>query len=215
MHKKPDIREKVLKNGLEFATNKELIMLLLGNGTKENPIEKLAGKVIDKIHKQKNNLIEDLQKIEGIGPSKAIIIGAAIEFGRRQNAHREKQILQPSDIIPYIQHYAIQKQEHFICITLNGAHEIIEIHPVSIGTINETMVHPREVFSNAIKDRATAIIICHNHPSENCNPSNNDIKTTKRLLEASNFLGIQLLDHIILTTRGYFSFLENNMLLGS
>lgn len=214
MRKKPDIREKVLKNGITFPSNKELIMLLLGTGIKGFPVDILAEKVLNIILASTGeNIIQELLKVEGIGPSKAITIGAAIEFGRRQNIHRGKQILKPSDAIPYIQHYAMQQQEHFICITLSGAHEIIRIVPVSVGTINKTMVHPREVFSCAIKDMAAAVIVCHNHPSGSCIPSQNDLRTTEQLLEASECLGIKMLDHIILSQNNYFSFKEQGLFL--
>ena len=213
MKKKPDIREKILRNGITYPTNMELIMVLLGTGTQGMPVDKLARRVMDTITAApREKLLEQLMQLEGIGPSKAVTIAAAIEFGRRQNLHTGKQISKPSDLIPFVNHYAMQEQEHFICVTLNGAHEIIKIRTVSVGTINKTMVHPREVFTGAIKDMASAVILCHNHPSGNCIPSSDDIETTHRMVEAGQCLGIHVLDHLILTTRGFFSIKEEGLL---
>lgn len=213
MKKKPDIREKILRNGITYPTNMELIMVLLGMGIQGMPVDKLARRVMDTITAApREKLLEQLMQLEGIGPSKAVTIAAAIEFGRRQNLHTGKQISKPSDLIPFVNHYAMQEQEHFICVTLNGAHEIIKIRTVSVGTINKTMVHPREVFTGAIKDMASAVILCHNHPSGNCIPSSDDIETTHRMVEAGQCLGIHVLDHLILTTRGFFSIKEEGLL---
>ena len=213
MKKKPDIREKILRTGITYPTNMELIMVLLGTGIQGMPVDKLARRVMDTITAApREKLLEQLMQLEGIGPSKAVTIAAAIEFGRRQNLHTGKQISKPSDLIPFVNHYAMQEQEHFICVTLNGAHEIIKIRTVSVGTINKTMVHPREVFTGAIKDMASAVILCHNHPSGNCIPSSDDIETTHRMVEAGQCLGIHVLDHLILTTRGFFSIKEEGLL---
>ena len=213
MKKKPDIREKILRKGITYPTNMELIMVLLGTGIQGMPVDKLARRVMDTITAApREKLLEQLMQLEGIGPSKAVTIAAAIEFGRRQNLHTGKQISKPSDLIPFVNHYAMQEQEHFICVTLNGAHEIIKIRTVSVGTINKTMVHPREVFTGAIKDMASAVILCHNHPSGNCIPSSDDIETTHRMVEAGQCLGIHVLDHLILTTRGFFSIKEEGLL---
>lgn len=214
MMRKPNIREKVLQNGITYPTTLELIMVLLGTGIQGVPVAKLAQKVLNTVTvSTRENLIENLIKLDGIGPSKAITIAAAIEFGRRQNIHTGKRIGKPSDLIPFVNHYAMQEQEHFICVTLNGANEIIKIRTVSVGTINKTMVHPREVFTGAIKDMASAVILCHNHPSGSCIPSNDDIETTHRMVEAGECLGIQILDHIIITTRGFFSLKEEGLLI--
>lgn len=213
MNKKPNVREMVMKNGITYPSTLELIMVLLGTGIQGVPVGKLAQRVLNTITASpRENLLENLLQIEGIGPSKAVTIAAAIEFGRRQNNHTGKQVCKPSDLIPFVHHYAMQEKEHFICVTLNGAHEIIKIRTVSVGTINKTMVHPREVFTGAIKDMAAAVILCHNHPSGNCIPSSEDIETTHRMVEAGECLGIHVLDHLIITTKGYFSIKEEGLL---
>jgi DNA repair protein RadC len=210
MRGQPRVREKVLENGVASASDSELVMLLLGSGGKNLPVTKLAKKVLNTLVScNPEDTVDALMKVKGMGPGKTLIIAAAIELGRRLNAHTLAPIKKPSDIVPFVQHYAMQPTEHFICVTLNGAHEILQIHPVTAGTVNRTLIHPREIFIDAIKERAFAIILCHNHPSGSCRPSKEDIETTNRLYQASKVLGIHILDHLILTRTGFYSFRQN------
>jgi DNA repair protein RadC len=114
----------------------------------------------------------------------------------------------PADLLPHVRHYADRKQEYFLCATINGANEILNIRVVSIGLIDRTPVHPREVFADALSDRASAIIVAHNHPAGSLEPSASDAEATKQLKAAGIVMGITLLDHIIFNRSGYFSFLE-------
>ncbi|TVR69163.1 MAG: DNA repair protein RadC, partial [Spirochaetaceae bacterium] len=154
----------------------------------------------------------DLMQVNGMGPAKATQLAAAIEFCRRVLAPRNYRIRQPSDAVPLLQHYADRRQEHFIAISLNGAHEVNAVRIVSVGLVNRTLVHPREVFSDALKDRAAAIIVAHNHPSGNVQPSGEDRAVTETLVEAGDILGIRVLDHIIFSPREYYSFREREEL---
>ena len=209
---KPDIRELTLKRGIGYASDTELLMLMLGSGIKNVPVEKLASMVQNKIALADNeNLIEKLMSIKGMGESKALSIAASCEFGRRRNLHNNALLLHPSAIVRFIRGYSIYPKEHFLCISLNGGHEIIEIQVISIGTVNKALVHPREVFCQALKNNASAIIVAHNHPSGNCEPSPEDIETTDVLYKCSRLLGIELLDHIIFDKSSYFSFMEHNL----
>jgi len=113
-----------------------------------------------------------------------------------------------SDVVPIIARYAKRRQEYFIVITLNGAHDVMRVHVVTIGILNRTMVHPREVFVHAIRERAAAVIMAHNHPSGALEPSREDRDLTKRMTDAGELLGIQVLDHVIISKNGYYSFLE-------
>lgn len=210
---RPDIRELTIKRGLRYASDTELVMLILGSGTKTCPVERLSSMVMNAIMiSDENNLVENLLKIKGMGQGKALQVAAAYELGRRLNSKNAAVVKKPSDIVPFIKNYSVQQKEHFLCITLTGAHEIIQIRVISIGTVNRTYVHPREVFCEAIKEDAAAIIVAHNHPSGNCNPSKDDIVTTENLIKCANLLGIELLDHIIFDKNSYFSFMENNLL---
>lgn len=210
---KIEIRELTIQHGLSFPSNEELIMLILGSGTKQTPIKDLARQVLEIVMSSNSeNLVENLLKINGMGKSKALIIAAALELGRRIGKNPDVALDSPSDIIPYIQSYTMQKQEHFLCVSLNGSMEIISIRVICIGASNMAIIRPPEVFAEAIKEHASAIVLCHNHPGGNPNPSSKDIKTTLRLYQAAELLGISILDHIIITKTGYFSFLEHNLM---
>ena len=118
----------------------------------------------------------------------------------------------PADLLPHVRHYADRKQEHFLCASINGANEILNIRVVSIGLIDRSPVHPREVFADALSDRASAVIVAHNHPSGSLQPSQSDVDITAQLKAAGVIVGIDLLDHIIFNRAGYFSFLEEGKL---
>lgn len=211
--KQPNIRELTLLNGISYPDDEELIMLILGKGTKNNPIESLAEKVTKTINSSnEEELIPNLKKINGMGECRALIIAAALELGRRRRGILRSSINAPKDVIPFLQHYTLMPTEHFITVTVNGAKEILSTRVVSVGTINKALIHPREVFANAVSEYASGIICCHNHPCGQCYPSNADIDSTKILQKAAKILGIVFMDHIIITKEDYFSFLEHGML---
>jgi len=202
-------REKLLQKGAEALSDLELMAILLGKGTEGHDVMTLAGRILKILDATNNHpALEELQKIEGVGPAKATLIAAALEFSRRRIRPEGFKISFPPDVLPLIRHYADRKQEHFLCVSLNGANEVIATRVVSVGLVNRTQVHPREVFADPITDRATAVIIAHNHPSGGLAPSEEDIEITKRLKAAGETLGIKLLDHIIFNHKGYYSFLE-------
>ena len=136
----------------------------------------------------------------------------AIEFEKSRPLKKKAIIKSPKDVLPLISFIADKKQECFFCITLNGAHEVITNRIVTIGLINSAPIHPREVFSCAILDRAVAVIIAHNHPSGSPEPSKQDIVTTKQLVDAGEIIGIPILDHIIIAQEGYVSFKERYLI---
>ena len=184
-------------------------MLLLGNGQKKVPVQKLAEKVLNILHTSSSDTIQkNLLSLYGMGPKKTTSIIGALECGKRFICNTEIKIVHPKDILPFIQVYSLQKQEHFICISLNGAHEVIKVKVISIGTLNRALIHPREICADAIIDRAAAIILAHNHPSGSLEPSTHDGEDTEKVLEASRILGIPLLDHIIVTKNSASSFIE-------
>lgn len=210
---KPDVREKALEHGFSFLFDEELVMLILGSGTRLFPVEFLAENIVDVLDDfDTDDIIDRLLGLNGVGQGKALAIGAALELGRRRNCHLRAPIKTPSDIVPFLKNYAVNEKEHFLLVTLNGGHEIIQIHMISVGTLNRTLIHPREVFSVAMRDNAAAIIVSHNHPSGSCQPSEEDVKVTEILEKVSVIMGIELLDHVIVSRESYFSFLENKML---
>jgi DNA repair protein RadC len=213
VNNKPEIREKALKFGLGYPLDYELVMLILGAGNRQMSVETMSKKIVDALDScNSDDMVEQLLKMKGIGQGKALAVAAAIELGKRRTCHLGAHIKSPCDVIPFVNHYAMSDKEHFLAVTLNGGHNIIQIHVVSIGTTNSTVVYPRDVFYEAIKEHASAIIVCHNHPSGLVEPSDEDIECTKQLLEASKIVGIPILDHIIIDYSSYYSFMESGLL---
>jgi len=206
-------REKLLSCGAAYLSDVELMAVMLGSGIKGKGIFELSDEIVKLIDTQGGRIgLEDMLKVDGLGLAKATTLSASFEFMRRLLLPTAQRIRFPRDILPAVSHYADRPQEYFICISLNGAHEITHTRVVSIGLVNRTMVHPREVFADPIKDRAAAIICAHNHPSGSTEPSKEDREVTEMIKQAGKILGIELLDHIIFSRRGYYSFAEKKEL---
>lgn len=202
-------REKLLRKGAAALSDQELLAVLLGKGTPGMDVMTLAGKVARILDEKGLGIqAEDLTSFDGVGDAKATLILAAIELARRRIKPDGAKIEEPADLLPHVRHYADRKQEHFLCASINGANEILNIRVVSIGLIDRTAVHPREVFADALSDRASAVIVAHNHPSGGLEPSPHDIEVTAQLKAAGALMGIALLDHIIFNRGDYYSFLE-------
>ncbi len=203
-------REKLRKMGPQSLSDMELLAILLGSGTQTVDVMTLANRLLKKIDGESGEPdLDALMTVEGIGPAKASVIVAALEFARRRIRPEGIKISIPPDVLPLIRHLADRKQEHFICVSLNGAHEVIASRIISVGLVNRTQVHPREVFADPITDRASAIIVAHNHTAGDLTPSSDDIAVTNRLKAAGETLGIMLIDHIIFNNKSYYSFLEH------
>jgi len=210
-HDRP--REKLIAKGSGALSDQELLAVLLGSGTPAIDVMTLAGKLSRIVDQKGLSLkLEDLTSTEGMGPAKATLILAAIEFARRRIKPEGTKIATPADLLPLVRHYADRKQEHFLCATINGANEVLNVRVISIGLIDRSPVHPREVYADAVADRASGIIIAHNHPEGSLEPSPADVEVTRQIKLAGEHLGIPLLDHIIFNRGGYFSFLEEGKL---
>ena len=210
---KPDVREKALEHGFSYLFDEELIMLILGSGTRGLPVEYMAEKIAEVLDDcDFEDAVENLLRVKGVGQGKALAVAAALELGRRRSNHLRAPIKSPCDIVPFLKNYAVSEREHFLLVTLNGGHEILQIHVITVGTLNRTLIHPREVFTTAMRDNAAAIIVSHNHPSGNCQPSEEDIAVTETLEKVYVIMGIELLDHVIVSRETFFSFLEHKML---
>ena len=206
-------RERLLEKGSRSLTDEELLAILIGKGTRGHDVLSLSKEIIKVVDKKGVTLqARDILGINGIGPAKATLIAAAFEFVRRRVKPEGLKIQSPREVLPLLQHYRDRKQEHFLTISLNGANEVMTVRVVTIGLINMSHVHPREVFADIITERASSLIVAHNHPSGSLTPSSEDIRVTRQLREAGDILGIKLLDHIIFGTRGYYSFLEHGEL---
>ncbi len=206
-------REKILKNGVKFLNNGELISVLLGSGNKARNIRDIS-KDIDKLLKTKfpDISVKDLKKIEGVGEAKALQIIASFELVKRFIFKEKIKVQTPETVFNIAQELRTKKQEYFVTLTLDGAYNLITKRVVSIGILNESLVHPREVFVDAISDRAAAIVLIHNHPSGELDPSTEDLLVTRRLIEAGRILGISVLDHIIIGKEGFVSLKEKNLM---
>jgi DNA repair protein RadC len=206
-------REKMKKRGVSALTNIELVSVLIGSGVKGKGVFKVSKEILEILEKNISNIdLEKLMNIDGVGMAKACKIIAAIELSKRFLMKKDITITKAEDVYKLVQDIGYKKQEYFIVITLDGANHFIHKRVVFIGTLNQSIVHPREVFSDAITDRAASVILVHNHPSGNLNPSEDDLKTTSRLVEAGKILGIKVLDHVIVSKEGYFSFEEKELL---
>lgn len=206
-------REKLLRKGAAALSDQELLAVLLGKGTSQMDVMTLAGKLARVIDEKGLDVrADDLTGFDGVGEAKATLILAAIEFARRRIKPDGLKITTPADVLPLIRHFADRKQEHFLSITINGANEALNVRVVSIGLVDRSPVHPREVFADVLADRASGVIVAHNHPTGGLDPSTADERATQQIKQAGEILGIQLLDHIIFNRNGYFSFLESGRL---
>jgi DNA repair protein RadC len=200
-------RERLLRNGPESMSDQELLAIILNSGIPGKNVNEIANDLLKALD-QTNSIppIKDLSKLKGIGKSKACTIAAVMEFGRRRWGPAGMRVLVPEDAYRAVRHYADRRQERFLCISLNGAHEIIAVRVVTMGLVDKTIVHPREVFSDPLADRASAIIVAHNHPSGQMLPSSEDDEITIRLQHAAKILGIRFMDHLIFSEDSFISY---------
>src|SRR4030042_3120509 len=208
-------REKIACRGASVLSDNELIEAIIGRGTKNKDVREISKEIGGLLQQHRHSLqYKDLQEVEGIGPTKASQILACFELGRRyfKPTGTDIKVTRPEDILPLVAYLKGKRQEHFICLTLNGAGEILGNRTITLGLLNHSLVHPREVFADAITDRAASIICVHNHPSGSLDPSPQDIAITTQLKEAGSLLGIQLIDHIIIAKSGYLSMKERGLL---
>lgn len=200
-------REKLQARGAEALSDYELLMAIIGSGTQYADVTKLAREV-QKLLKEKGSELayEDLLNIKSLGPAKATQIMAGYELWRRQFEVPDRPIIDsPEKAVEQLADIRDKKQEYFVCLTLDGANRLIAKRIITIGTLTSSLVHPREVFAEAITDRAASIIVAHNHPSGNLEPSQADRDITERLQSAGELLGIELIDHVVLTSKEYKS----------
>ena len=205
-------RERLERLGIEALSDKELLMLLIGSGSAKRKVEELADDLLSNLDSNPKLSAEDIRKIPGLGTAKASAIGAALELGRRRVSRKAPSTSNPADIYREIRHYSSRDQESLVVVMLNGAHEVLGTFVATVGLLNRTIVHPREVYAPAIKERAAAIAIAHNHPSGNVTPSEEDKDVTIRIKKAGDILGIKLLDHLVFTDEKYYSFLEHGLI---
>lgn len=209
--------ERLIQKGKESLSNEELLAILLRTGTKGKSSKDLAIRILKEakeIHHLNKVNLEELMKIDGIGESKAALILASIELGKRVyqtvDSLNNKKGNNPSLIFEYYKDLLKDKtQEHFYAVYLDQAKKIMKDKLLFIGTINYSLVHPRDIFKEAYILSASSIILVHNHPTGNVMPSSNDIDTTLNLRKIGDLLGVKIIDHIIIGNHNYYSFFEN------
>lgn len=213
-------RERLFKLGVESLSVQEVLALILGRGTTGESVMVTAQKLLSVFGNLKNIAaasIEELTEIKGIGPAKAAQIKAAFELNKRLEASSNEEpkptVKSPEDAIKVVKNKLKgKKKEHFLVLSLNTRNHLINDHTISIGSLDSSIVHPREVFKEAISSSAASVIFIHNHPSGDPTPSEDDIKLTKRLIETGEILGIDVLDHIIMCDNDYLSMKGKNLL---
>lgn len=206
----------MMQYGAEALSHTELLAILLRTGTKRESAVHLAGKILKECGSLRNLLdmsMSELTAIRGIGPAKAVQLRAGIELGRRIVRSGQGELVtvrKPQDAANYVmEELRYLKKEHFVCLFLNTKNHIIARETLSVGTLNASLVHPREVFRAAVKAGSASIICVHNHPSGDPMPSPEDIALTKRLVEAGELMGIEVLDHLVIGDGRFISLKEH------
>lgn len=208
IHKIEMPREKLEKYGVVKLADYELLAILFGSGIKGLNVIELSKKILKKIWKEgfDNVTLEKLLKERGLGKAKALQVIALLELGKRLQSKEKAEIFSPQDVWKLCADIRESKREHFVAFYLDTQNRLIERQIISIGTLNASLVHPREVFEPAVALHAASVIVAHNHPSGSLEPSTEDIEITRRLIESGKILGIMLQDHIILTNTKWNGF---------
>lgn len=204
-------REKLQTRGADSLSDYELIMAIIGSGNATADVTQISREVLRVVRQRGSDLkYDDLIQIKALGPAKAAQLMASYELWRRRFEVSDRPVIDSmADAVVQLADVRGKKQEHFVCMTLDGANRLIQRRIVSVGILNASLVHPREVFADVITDRAAGIIVAHNHPSGTTTPSPEDIQTTKRLKEVAELLGIGFYDHLIVTADDYRSILSS------
>ena len=212
MPKQERPRERLQRLGSDALSSQELLALIIGRGISKRSVLDIAHELMRRfgsIHGMSEATIEELSAVKGIGIAKAAQIKAAFELAKRQDLEQDIPpftVNNPQTLVKAIRATIQDKaKEHFKLVLLNTRNKVTGIIPISVGTLNASLVHPREVFKEAIHGNAASVILVHNHPSNDLEPSEEDIKLTRRMVEAGNIIGIEVLDHIIITKNDFLS----------
>lgn len=211
-------REKLAKYGPEFLKDHELLAIILRTGTYGKNVLKVSQEILWRFSKNKllGLSFDQLKQINGIGPAKAAQVLAAFELSKRvlkvDTSNTKPTIQTPKDVIAQVSYLKNLKKENFVVLYLNSRNELLSKETISIGTLNANLVHPREVFEPAIRNFASSVVFVHNHPSGDPEPSEDDVKITKQLVEAGKIMGIEVIDHLIIASEKYLSFKEEKLI---
>jgi DNA repair protein RadC len=198
-------REKMLARGEMYLTNRELLQVVVGSGIRGADVTQISEDILTVMETNNGKPhLDDLTNIRGVNTATALKLLASLELTGRFN-HTGKLVMDEDHVLALLTDIRTKKQEHFVVLTLDGANRLIEKRIITVGTLNASLVHPREVFADAITDRAAAIVVAHNHPGGSLQASGPDIVVTKRLRAAGELLGIRLMDHIIVTADSHIA----------
>jgi len=214
-------REKVMANGIQYLSDTELLAILLGSGTRNKTAVELARQILleagNTLHGLGRQTISDLIRIKGVGPAKAISVLAAMELGRRRAGIQqpEKTPVKSSETVYNLFHPLLGDLDHeeFWLLMLNRANKVLGRFKVSQGGLSGTVIDTRIILKKALDNLSSSIIVCHNHPSGNNQPSEADVKITEKLKKAAEMLEIKLLDHVIIADKSYFSFADEGLII--
>jgi DNA repair protein RadC len=210
-HSRP--REKLRERGPGALTDEELVAAILGMGTAGIDVRTISKQVAGLIREHRERLtLDHLLSIPGMGLAKGAQILSAFELARRHLLGGQIKIQCARDVLPLVSDILTKQQEYLVCISLNGANEVIEKRVVTVGLLDKTPIHPREVLMDPLNDRAASIILVHNHPSGDSEPSEADRRSHQQLVDAARLLGLKIVDNIIVTRKGYFSFQESGLI---
>lgn len=210
-------REKLIAKGADNLKDSELLAILLRTGTVGKNVIEIASQILSKYSKKRllQMTYNDLSKISGIDSAKATTLLSAFELSKRAlevNDTNLPVISDAKDAVAQLSDMRDLKKEHFVALYLNAKNQLVHKETISMGTLNANLVHPREVFEPALKYSAAQIIAAHNHPSGDPKPSEDDLEVTKRLTEAGKMMGIEMMDHVVISKNSYFSFKEEKIL---
>jgi DNA repair protein RadC len=210
-------RERLLARGVSSLSAVELVTVILGNGMQGASVGELSANVFSKFGDLSSIgklSVEEMLSIKGIGLAKACKLVAVFEVARRFSSGsiiKRHELKSTKDVYSFVKPYIISRQkEHFIVVCLDARRRFLGVDNISIGTVNQSLVHPREVFKPAINRNASYVVLVHNHPSGDVNPSLDDINTTERLVDAARMIGIPIIDHVIVSDEGYLSLKDNS-----
>ncbi|MCW1908086.1 MAG: DNA repair protein RadC [Candidatus Saccharibacteria bacterium] len=206
-------REKLRRKGPSALSDFELIEVLIGSGNQTTDVSQIAREVQKLLAKNAHNISsEALQQIKGVSAATSSRLLAALELARRYLIKDLQPVITEADILARFGSIRTKKQEHLVALSLDGGRRLIAERTITIGTLDTLLAHPREIFADAIAERAASIIIGHNHPSDEVEPSERDIALTQQLIASGQLLGIPLLDHMIVTKSKHFSFKQHHLM---
>ncbi len=206
-------REKLQTRGATTLSDFELLEVIVGSGNVSSDVSTIARQIQQQLRRDTGQLtVESLLTIKGVNTATACKLMAALELAHRHLMRNVEPLQNIHDVIERLSDIRGKQQEHLLCLTLDGGQRLIAQRTITIGTLDSLLAHPREVFADAIADRAASVVIAHNHPSGDSKPSQKDISLTQQLAAAGQLLGVALRDHVIVTKTGHFSFRQHHLL---